>query len=110
MSDQIHLTIPEELSERYRKFASDFGFKNVQRVIVTVMRKFVDHADKQKTQPLPVRLSIEDEIDDMFNELEALHIMPETTPPPQIRRPRIRNIEEGDEVYEKGPKQRKGKA
>ena len=96
-NQSLHLTLPEELFRKFSSLAESHGYKNVQAVIISVLRRFSSRAERQEKQQTPIRLSIEDEIDDMFNELARIHIMPEDTAPPKVRRPQKTKIEQGNE-------------
>lgn len=96
-NQSLHLTLPEELFHKFRQLAEHHGYKNVQAVILSVLSRFSKRAEMQEKQQNPIRLSIEDEIDDMFNELARIHIMPEDTAPSKVRRPRKTIIEEDHE-------------
>ena len=88
MSRQIHLTLADEVGEKLDGIVKRYRFRNMQAALGVLISRFCKHVEVQECTRVPVRLSIEDEIDDMFNELERLHIMPETTLPPRSHRTR----------------------
>ena len=88
MSRQIHLTLADEVGEKLDGIVKRYRFRNLQAALGVLISRFCKHVEVQECTRVPVRLSIEDEIDDMFNELERLHIMPETTLPPRSHRTR----------------------
>ena len=88
VSRQIHLTLADEVGEKLDGIVKRYRFRNMQAALGVLISRFCKHVEVQECTRVPVRLSIEDEIDDMFNELERLHIMPETTLPPRSHRTR----------------------
>lgn len=88
VSRQIHLTLADEVGEKLDGIVKRYRFRNLQAALGVLISRFCKHVEVQECTRVPVRLSIEDEIDDMFNELERLHIMPETTLPPRSHRTR----------------------
>lgn len=88
VSRQIHLTLADEVGEKLDGIVKRYRFRNLQAALCVLISRFCKHVEVQECTRVPVRLSIEDEIDDMFNELERLHIMPETTLPPRSHRTR----------------------
>lgn len=88
VSRQIHLTLTDEVGEKLDGIVKRYRFRNLQAALGVLISRFCKHVEVQECTRVPVRLSIEDEIDDMFNELERLHIMPETTLPPRSHRTR----------------------
>ena len=86
VSRQIHLTLADEVGEKLDGIVKRYRFRNMQAALGVLISRFCKHVEVQECTRVPVRLSIEDEIDDMFNELERLHIMPETTLPPRSHR------------------------
>ena len=88
VSRQIHLTLADEVGEKLDGIVKRYRFRNLQAALSVLISRFCKHVEVQECTRVPVRLSIEDEIDDMFNELERLHIMPETTLPPRSHRTR----------------------
>ena len=88
VSRQIHLTLADEVGEKLDGIVKRYRFRNMQAALGVLISRFCKHVEVQECTRVPVRLSIEDEIDDMFNELERLHITPETTLPPRSHRTR----------------------
>ena len=82
------MTLADEVGEKLDGIVKRYRFRNLQAALSVLISRFCKHVEVQECTRVPVRLSIEDEIDDMFNELERLHIMPETTLPPRSHRTR----------------------
>ena len=82
------MTLADEVGEKLDGIVKRYRFRNMQAALGVLISRFCKHVEVQECTRVPVRLSIEDEIDDMFNELERLHIMPETTLPPRSHRTR----------------------
>lgn len=92
MSKNIHLTMKEELHARFDAIVQRYRLKNVQEAIVGLVGLFCKHVevneDARKQRRVAAPVSIEDEIDDLFRELDEVHITPENTAPLKIHRPR----------------------
>ena len=84
MSKNIHLTFHEELFER---FSGIVGLVSMFCQRVEVNEKL------REERRIAAPVQIEDEIADLFNELDSIHIKPEDTAPLKVHKPRRKNAE-----------------
>jgi hypothetical protein len=97
MSKNIHLTFHEELFERFSGIVQRYRLKNVQEAIGGLVSMFCQRVEVneklREERRIAAPVQIEDEIADLFNELDSIHIKPEDTAPLKVHKPRRKNAE-----------------